>query len=290
MASVRGPAGEQLGRAALLLRHGARAAGRAELDATGVARFTGLVPGRYSLELEPGSLPPGWLPAPCAHSGTPRVPFVLARGKRHAIELVALRSARLRGRTLDADGLPLAGASVHLQPTDLAFDRPLSSVQSDARGAFAFDDLVPASYRLWVGWPPGEASAPPAPSVLVLDANALVELTLRGDPAPRSIVGRLVDAEGLPLAGVVVQCEALPANPAPPSSASLVLARARTAADGSYRLSGLPQAEVQIRAAPRSGSALGLHSRDAGLAELLLAPLDLRSTASSLDVGTTRVD
>lgn len=59
-----GGSDEAFGRAEFELRSGSQLATRASIDpARGLARFEGLAPAVYTVELDSGSLPPGWLPA-----------------------------------------------------------------------------------------------------------------------------------------------------------------------------------------------------------------------------------
>lgn len=300
------PDGAPIAGAAVVLRHGARAVARATLDGAGRARFAGLVPGRYSLELEAGGLPAGLVVPPCAEScaesDATRVPFALERGCASEVGLLAVSSATVRGFTLAPEGAPVAGACVRLQALDPELGLASLSAESDEHGVFELRDVVPGSYRVQPVWPAGSAAdAAPAPSEHRLEPGSFLALTLRGEREPRSIRGALVDPRGQAIAGLIVQCEHIESplpmdageawcpRPAPPAPWSRVLARARTDEDGRFLLAGLPSAEVVVRAAPRVGARLAFQHGSAGFEETSVGRFDLRATGPSLDAGTTVV-
>lgn len=298
VARVATPAGEPVGRATLLLRHGARVVERRALDGTGPARFAGLAPGRYSLELEAESLPPGLLPVPDAATGTLRVPCLLAGGRTGACTLLAVRAACLRGSVLDPEGAPVAGARIRLQDTDATREVPGREAESDERGAFLLEDVLPGTYRARIDWPRGARGTAPPPSLQRLEAGAELALEIRAEAEPRDLAGQLLDEDGQPLAGQLVRgewCEEPQDEEGPhpldehgpPAPWSLVLAETRTDGEGRYRLEGLPPGTVRVRWAPRLGASYGFGPHGRVCEERLSPPLDLAAGPASLDLGAT---
>jgi hypothetical protein len=70
-----------------------------------------------------------------------------------------LGGPRLHGRVLDADGAPLGGLDVTLQPLGIKDDSNWRSQRSDAEGRFAFTGLPSAVYDVFVGESLGERFA-----------------------------------------------------------------------------------------------------------------------------------
>lgn len=63
---------------------------------------------------------------------------------------------RFHGRVLDADGVPLGGLDVTLQPRGVDDDSSWRSVRADAEGRFSFAGLPSAGYEVFVGESLGE--------------------------------------------------------------------------------------------------------------------------------------
>lgn len=297
VARVETPEGTPVGRATLLLRHGARLVERRDLEGPEPVRFSGLEPGRYSLELDATTLPAGLLPRLDTRSATPRVPFVLASGRTTECTLVALPGARPRGIVLDPEGVPVAGARLRLQGLDPALEAPTPEAVSEKDGSFAFEDVLPGRYRALLEWPADARGAAPPPFRLELAADAEPWLELRAEGQPCTIVGRLLDEAGQPLADQLVRGEwdeadaarAVERAGARQSLApwSLVLAKARTDAEGGYRLEGLPRGTLRLRFAPRLASPRGFGPRDDAFEEQLSRAIVLDFTVQTLDLGDT---
>lgn len=181
-------------------------------------------------------------------SGTPFLELELAR------ELV------VRGRVLDAAGLPLAGARVaaegyfHARPSVAV--RDLVETRSDSVGVFQLDGLrADVGHALLIeapGFATLERELPPATEL------ALGDLAL----APESVLaGLVVDADGVPLAGAEVVLELggeAPLAAGPTDAAARLLGRerrTRTDANGAFLFAGLAAAPLVLRAESADGSA-----------------------------------
>ena len=124
----------------------------------------------------------------------------------------------VRGRVVDADGAPIAGAKVWLDdPTTFGRtadawvvleslvrgdDRFWSFEQTDADGSFSIAGLLQRAYRLQAVDPRSLASVESAP---VTAADSPVELRLPTHDVYEKVAGRIVTAAGQPIAGVNVR-------------------------------------------------------------------------------------
>ncbi|HZL99448.1 MAG TPA: carboxypeptidase-like regulatory domain-containing protein [Planctomycetota bacterium] len=264
-----------------------------------------------------GAAAPGTLPAP-APGGTQSLPLLEGEpapepdapagasppAGRFA-GLAGLPHERFRGRVLDPDGQPLAGAVVYFVPAHAAFHAlghdlwwehqlepdELTRTSTDARGEFALDgphvtrcvdgeqlgDTWAAEPGL-IAWAPGYAAHPH------------VCIGYRGGPcdvgdllveAEARLHGRIVDEGGRPLEGVVVRYivdqldpARLPADAVRCEDDMLeIVQRARTDADGRFALGGLWQGLGQLRLTVES--------------QVATAVQDIRPVSGQdLDVGT----
>lgn len=286
------PAGARAPGARLLLERGSAAWDCRPLDERGEARFGALPPARYRVSLVPGSLPGGLVVVPDAATGEAARRARLAAGDRARLTLRVARAAALQGVARDGQGVPLEGALVRVQAAR-ALDGVLeASARTDALGRFALEDLPPGEHRVHADWPDGEPSAAPPPRLVTLAAGEVHALALEGEARGRSLAGRLVDADGAPLAGVALVCE-LDDGPAPPCPTrderprrGADLARATSDAEGIFRFERLPAARLRVRA----GEARGAGPRRArpGCMPTLLGSFDLGAIAS-VDLGTAVV-
>ncbi len=166
---------------------------------------------------------------------------VFEAGEGGPVRLVLRKKPTLAlgGRVLDGDGRPLAGATVRVQVrppnqpmmqqnAPFAFEGG-QEVRTDADGRFRTPDQVPTRHDYQV-----DVRAPgfdPATSRwLVGPATEFPDLRARRSVGRREVVGRAVDADGKPVAGV----EVFQAGDGPRTLRSV------TDADGRYRLPGMP--------------------------------------------------
>ncbi|MBK9388343.1 MAG: carboxypeptidase regulatory-like domain-containing protein [Planctomycetes bacterium] len=207
-------------------------------DAEGAFELGGLAPGE------------GWQLCACAtgfESARSRQAFAVRAGERSScdVELSASRSAS--GRVVDAEGASVAKARVVIAfeeeyGEDEQLDRPWSwgmapqlEVESDARGHFQFLGLPEDSFSVWAS-APGFGPSPRFSWSSDEDESAArseIELVLtRG----RSLRGRVLDEEGLPVEGARIELAqvAVQIPPEDPSWTTL------SAADGSFAFADLP--------------------------------------------------
>lgn len=244
----------------LTLRRGATPLAAAGIETALGTRFGGLDPGRYSLEVEPASLPPGLLALPDPATGSPERSVHVGPGEQRALELALVAAARVDGSVRDAHGRPVPEAEVHLEPIDPLSGLVAHAAHSDERGEFELLLVLPGAYRFGTRWPAGRWSgAAPPPIRLTLAAGEARRLEPCAEPTARTIRGQLLDEAGRACAGVRVRCEwdegehgpRPRGEPVVPSS--LVVARTRSEPDGSFRLTGLPAGPLRLRVAPRLG-------------------------------------
>jgi hypothetical protein len=152
------------------------------------------------------------------------------------------------GAVLDSAGQPVAGAQVALDaflPGAGVFVIPLNrlvpAAMTDAQGRFRFPAIAGG---LRVRLTPAKEGYVLRSAAEVVTAGATVQAPpLFVEAAgPNVVTGTVTDERGVPLAARVT------ARSLPPEAREL--AAARTEADGRYRLAGLPEARVVIRADP----------------------------------------
>ena len=145
----------------------------------------------------------------------------------------------IEGKLVLESGAPLAQALVRCTPAWQQSRAPVS-VRTEADGTFRFEKLAPERYRISV-WYPGVQKArmqPPAKEVYVtLDEGPIrVELPDRDEELePGFLAGTLLRGDG----GVAAEAEVHAWPPDRPGSGL----RARTAADGTFRLGPLAPGE-----------------------------------------------
>jgi protocatechuate 3,4-dioxygenase beta subunit len=185
----------------------------AETGAEGAFALEGAFPGRHRLRVEgPGIL-------------TAEVRFVDAPGE--AVRILVSREVQVKGVVIDADGAPAPGVTVRLvgRAGGAAVD-----VTTVADGAFAITSLAEGSYRAYAF---REDRASPAAPVDRLGRGPFLPVVLVLQPAA-VIAGRVIDARDT--RGVAAEVTLIADDPdEPPRSA-------RSAADGSFRIEGVPLA------------------------------------------------
>jgi protocatechuate 3,4-dioxygenase beta subunit len=178
----------------------------------------------------------------------------VAGAARPGVRIVLVRGNGAYGLVFGADGRPLAGASVRLSAGNPAWraapgmvrpgdgpDEPRAT--TDGEGRFRLANLLPGRYDLHVA---AEGHAPlRVPGVEVPEAPADGDLGSVYLEAGADVTGRVVDADGEPVAGVEVHVYArdLMTGMTMPSAAD----RVTTGADGRFVLRDLtPDAVVDL--------------------------------------------
>ncbi len=147
------------------------------------------------------------------------------------------RRAGIRGRVLDADGNPAAGAAVRLI-TAASPSKILVDTTSNAAGEFAFSSVGPLAVRVVADRDPdGFVTS----AELRVAAGKTVELTLVLSAAG-AIVGRVVDADDHPVAGAALSVEGV----------AWIARKATSDAAGAFRVPAVPR-EVTVLVAVARG-------------------------------------
>ena len=152
----------------------------------------------------------------------------------------------VRGTVTGPDGAPLAGLSVlAYAETDGWLPTAVGTTAED--GSYTIEDLPDGAYRLYFSggsvaageWNGDAASRGAAAPIAVAGGGAPepVDATL---VLASSVSGTLTDGSGAPLAGVTVLAFR-------PGDTWVATGSATTAADGTYRMSGLPADTYQVR-------------------------------------------
>lgn len=184
-------------------------------DAQGRFRFPAVRSGEYRLALDLDHLPAQY----SAPDAAPRTLLVGSRATpRIAIPIQAVGT--VSGRVL-ANGAPLAGAELLLHAANAPAGPPLYAF-TNARGEFAFQDVLPGRYRLQLdraSAPPGAQLAAPAPGITLASGGTVQALVLRlavpiRQPAIQTTV-EPAEVIGLPAAPAASTGAASPAPPAP---------------------------------------------------------------------------
>ena len=187
------------------LRAGSRTVHYLTTDAEG--HYSGpVLPGTIRFSYSLHDMPAGYFLPP----GTQHwVDFEVKAGEaRHEFDPPRLRkAAQVRGMVVDEGGRPVAGANVTGHWTSAEFGRDPNShfVRSDARGEFVLGSIAPgAEAKLGASTGPADESDP----VVVASAGAGGSVTIRLRKKPTlALTGRVVEADGRPLAGARVSVE-----------------------------------------------------------------------------------
>ena len=162
--------------------------------------------GTYSLRAPQGevrvrasSMPAGWFPE--GKPGQDTVTFTLTQANApYTVDFHAVRFPPTRGRVVDASGSPVPYARV-LSVSDL-YCPFVIRIAADGEGRFECGE--PGMARILAAYHGNDMTRAP----VVVDASRDEKTTLRLSPAVRpTVIGRVVDADGNPLAGALVRAD-----------------------------------------------------------------------------------
>ena len=186
------------------------------------------------------------------------------------LELVLAPGATVSGRVLDAEGRPAAGVMV--QPID--DDRPGSSrifrgTTADGEGWYVLDGLPTGPRSIAAEDEQGQRAVG---EIDVRPGENRLDLRLAGGA---EVAGRVVDAEGSPVAGAEVGLL--------PAGQRWSRVQATTGADGTFRFEGVESGEYRVRAS-KEGYATS-ESEPLRVAAAPVGGLELRLQAGGAIVG-----
>ena len=203
-------------------------------DTTPVGGSTSDDRGRFTIRVPPGAVDliataVGHPDAATALRGVE--PGAALRG----VEIVMATGVTLSGRVCDHAGAPVAGARVGLR-AELRELLERGTTTDDA-GRFSFADLRPGS--LWLAATAAGHGASPEVRVDLESSEdgALVELALS---APQELVGRVVDGDGVAIAGADIGAGDL--------DQPLLVGKTRSDADGKFVIGGLGHGPYDVYA------------------------------------------
>jgi len=220
-------------------------------DSEGRYRFEDLPAGRYRVRVRPDgrqAIIGAWNGGQYSYCQTETV-VVPHKGEAVPVDFDLPTGGRIAGRILDArSGLGLGGATISVRGLDIINSNATFAVNSAADGSFevlGLDSFVdaPGSYRIEVRvsgyptqwYPGGVYGAADSQIIEVWRSDDLNGLVINMDPGD-SVEGRISSA-GQAVVGATVQARHLELGSAASSS---------TAADGSFRLDGLPPGGVNV--------------------------------------------
>ncbi len=253
-------------------------------DETGRFTLEHLAAGSYRVVLVAPPAPPGSFDLVLPHDGEvtwrlsaplPPLPVLPEIERRALAGVLALPDG------LDAYGeSSVAGYEVVLRPaagTPELSGATLRRAISDSTGRFRFEELVHARYTLEVLPPWARGGSWPVLATLELEVASHVPT---GEPrlvlAIGELTGRLIDAEGRPLEGALVEVFALDA----PDAAGLPRGWPPTVTDaeGRFRIGNLPAGAYRLRLRAGGGKReIEVRVEPGRRTELPLEPLDPRA-------------
>jgi protocatechuate 3,4-dioxygenase beta subunit len=147
---IEAKSGEPIGRALVILTHGDEPGTGTYTDAAGKFLFRELAPGAYTVSAERD----GFVQDPETPLSTVRTK---PGGTESDVALKLVRTGAVSGRVLDADGEPVAFASVQVLPTRVKKDSlaPNPGASTNDRGEYRVFHISPGKYRIAVSHTPG---------------------------------------------------------------------------------------------------------------------------------------
>ena len=159
-------------------------------------------------------------------------------GFAQTVEMDNPKLGRVTGRVIDSkSGDPIRKALVMLRRDP----NPSTGTQTDASGAFSFRDIEPGAYTVAVekdGWVPARESK--TVTTAVTEGNTTPPILLKL-VRTATVSGRVVDADGDPLAGVSVQV-----SPEPPRKSGPPGPWASTNDRGEYRAYNVAPGQYRV--------------------------------------------
>lgn len=210
---------------------------RHETDAAGIARITGIPPGKVLV----------W-----GNRGEP-VRGEVRAGEETEVELRLPPGFTLKGRVLDVDRTPVADAEVYLWPCINDPDQGWVMARSDARGEYSVRGLETGLNFLSAR---AAGRAPTVQRLVMSNEGATVEVDLVFEERGGAIVGRVLDPEGAPVADAVVVLggeEGFGLRRLPDGTEGRAPAGQRriTAADGTFACEGVAAGSMAVLARGR---------------------------------------
>ena len=262
----------------------------------------------------PVSLSPPVLNAPVYYPGTTdlaqAVAITVRPGEERAdvdFAIRYVRTARIEGTVVDAEGRPANGAQVNLvatsqQPGDFVMAMSSASRVSVASGRFALSGIAPGQYTITVrGGGAGPNGGPPTAGGAVAASWALQEVTVDGHDLsgiamtlqPGLVVSGRVAFEGASTPPDVTKARLSLSSIQTTSGLSFNSPAVSVNADGTFAWSGLPPGRYRIGAVPVAGAAgvswtmRGAVTGGRDVADLFL---ELKPAARVSDIVVTFVD
>ena len=211
-------------------------------------------------------------------------------GETIEVELELPQGFLLKGRVLDVDRTPLAGASVYLWQCFNNADEGWVVARSDERGEYQVRGLSEMLNFISARAP---GRAPTLQRLVMSNPGTVIETDLVFEAAGGALRGRVIDPEGTPLADAIVvvggHAEDGSSVRMPDGAEARAAAgqRVRTDGEGWFEVDGLPAGDVPVRArggefAPWRGSvAIDVGRR---------SPLEIRLTRGGRITGVVRND
>jgi protocatechuate 3,4-dioxygenase beta subunit len=232
-------------------------------DDEGRTRFDSLAPGDYRLEVDPASLPPGYIPpfeqesivhyqehVPAGYFG--RAVKIEGTGDEHSVDLRVFQPASVDGYLLGPEGEPVADAHVRLQSNGRGLERLVGDAMTDSSGFFSIPAMHPGRYVTELHFDrrhPYLQVTRPEPVSVALDDGEHRTLALRMATGDWSLAGRVVDDEGEPFARIDVRCSYWPDPESLEPDERIAggeAAVAFTDQRGRYEFIGLPDRRLRI--------------------------------------------
>jgi hypothetical protein len=193
------------------------------------------------------------------------------------------RGGAISGTVRDTDGQPIEGARVGISGNK---DGAPDDVETDARGAFAFDGVDDGAWRL-TAKAAGFGDSEPSP-LTVQEHRPIEGVTITLTPA-EGISGKVLDPSGSPVPGALVRL--ILSRQRDDFERAAPIAQAATGADGTFRIQAAAPPDGWIVATKAGLGPCALRSPDrAGRGELVLTLTDPASLVVHVAPGarTTR--